>query len=282
MTGPENPTISVIIPVWNEVQLLRPLVERLRAIDSPDSFDHLNPDMPETISTETDRTEITMRDMTGTEIIIADCGSDDGTLESVAGLATIISSSRGRAIQMNRGAAAARGDILWFLHADCLPPEDSFRLIRTAMTDPDVVAGGFRWDLNGSRWYYPLATGLAHWKNRLRKNLFGDMGIFVRRTVFEDIGGYREIRAFEDVELANRLRRSGRIVILAAKLPSSDRKLVAEGPMRAFIWNDILKILYGLGVSPERLARMYRARADSEMSAADCAQCSTDKAEEEK
>ena len=253
MTGPENPTISVIIPVWNEVQLLRPLVERLRAIDPPDS-----------------------------EIIIADCGSNDGTPENVAGLATIITSSRGRAIQMNRGAAAARGDILWFLHADCRPPEDSFRLIRTAMTDPDVVAGGFRWDLTGGRWYYPLATGLAHWKNRLRKNLFGDMGIFVRRTVFEDLGGYREIRAFEDVELANRLRRSGRIVILDAKLPSSDRKLVAEGPMRAFIGNDILKILYGLGVSPERLARMYRARADSEMSAADCDQCATDKAEEKK
>ena len=240
MTGPENPTISVIIPVWNEVQLLRPLVERLRAIDPP---------YP--------------------EIIVADCGSDDGTPESVAGLVKMITSPRGRAVQMNRGAAAARGDVLWFLHADCCPSEDSIRLIRTAMSDSGTVAGGFRWALTGGRWYYPLATGLAHWKNKLRKNLFGDMGIFVRRTVFEDLGGYREIPVFEDVDLTNRLRRSGRIVILEAKLPSLDRKLAAEGPMRTFIGNDILKILYGLGVSPERLARMYRARADSEMSAAD-------------
>ncbi len=238
MTGSENPTISVIIPVWNEVRLLRPLVECLRATG-------------------------------GSEIIVADCGSDDGTRESVAGLARIITSPRGRAIQMNRGAAVAGGDILWFLHVDCCPSEDSIRLIRTAMSDPGTVAGGFRWELTGGRWYYPLATGLAHWKNRLRKNLFGDMGIFVRKTVFESLGGYREIPIFEEVDLARRLHRCGRIAILGEKLPSSDRKLAAEGPMRAFIGNDMLKILYGLGVSPERLARMYRARADSDMSAAD-------------
>jgi len=256
MTGPENQSISVIIPAWNEVELLRPLVERLHAIRTTDSI-------------------------TDIEIIIADCGSDDGTPESVAGLATVITSPQGRAIQMNRGAAAAWGDILWFLHADCLPAKDSFRLIRTAMAEPGVVAGGFRWDLTGGRWYYSLATGLAHWKNRLKKNLFGDMGIFVRRAVFEDIGGYREIPAFEEVDLTRRLRRKGKIVILNEKLPSSDRKLAAEGPMKAFIRNDILKILYGLGMSPERLARMYRARADSEMSAAGNEQRSTDNTEGE-
>ena len=242
MTGPENPIISVIIPVWNEVHLLRPLVERLRSI---------------------------YPSQTETEIIAADCGSDDGTPESVAGLATITTSARGRAIQMNRGASEARGDILWFLHVDCMPPENAFDLIMTAMTGPDVAAGGFRWDLTGGRWYYPLATALAHWKNRLRKNLFGDMGIFVKRTVFEDLGGFRDIPAFEEVDLTKRLRRVGKIVILDEKLPSSDRKLSAEGPMKAFIRNDILKILYGFGVSPGRLARLYRARADSEMSAAD-------------
>ncbi len=248
MTGPSNPAISVIIPVWNEALLLRPLVERLRAISASSSITDTN---------------------TIAEIIVADCGSGDGTPESVEGLATIITSPRGRAVQMNRGAAGASGDILWFLHADCMPPQNAFDQIRASMADPEVVAGGFRWDLTGGRWYYSLATLLAHWKNRIKKNLFGDMGIFVRRTVFEDLGGYREIPAFEEVELAKRLRRRGKIVILDEKLPSSDRKLAAEGPMKAFIRNDILKILYSLGVSPERLAGMYRARADSTESAAD-------------
>jgi len=84
------------------------------------------------------------------------------------------------------------------------------------------------------------------------------------------------------VELTGRLRRKGKIVILDERLPSSDRKLVADGPVKAFIKNDILKILYSLGVSPDRLASMYRARADSDISAADQGKDPTEKTEEEK
>ena len=263
MTGPSNQTISVIIPVWNEARLLRPLVERLRAIDDLTADKASNDNFPRPV-----------------EIIVSDCGSDDGTVESVESEAITVTSPRGRAVQMNRGAAEATGDILWFLHVDCFPLENALDLIRTTMNDPDTVAGGFRWDLTGGRWYYPLATGLAHSKNRLRKNLFGDMGIFVRRKVFEELGGYREIPVFEEVELNSRLRKKGKIVLLDEKLPSSDRKLVAEGPVKAFVKNDILKILYSLGVSPGRLARMYRARADSDTSAAGCGNDTTGKMEE--
>lgn len=191
------------------------------------------------------------------EIIVADCGSTDGTADLVDGLAKIVRSEKGRALQMNAGAGEAMGDVLWFLHADCRPPERSVDLINDVLEDPDVVGGGFRWGLSGTRWYYGICTAAAHVKNRIRRNLYGDMGIFVRRAVFDELGGYAEIPLFEDVEFNDRLRKVGRIVILDEVIYSSDRKLLEQGPIRAFIRNDILKAAYFLGFSPEFLKRYY-------------------------
>lgn len=191
------------------------------------------------------------------EIIVADGGSTDGTLTLAAPLAKVVSSERGRAIQMNTGARAATGDVFWFLHSDCWPSERSSDLIFSALADERVVAGGFRWELAGSRWYYRLCTALAHLKNRRKRNLFGDMGIFVRRSTFEELGGYKEIPLLEEVDLNNRLRGVGEIVVLDEPLPSSDRKLLREGPMAGFIKNDVIKIAYALGFSAEFLRRFY-------------------------
>lgn len=193
----------------------------------------------------------------GVEIIVADCGSTDGTIEKVEGLVRVVHARKGRAYQMNAGAKETSGDILWFLHADCRPSERSADLILKAMMDPAVVGGGFRWGLNGSKWYYGICTSLAHIKNRLRRNLFGDMGIFVRREVFERLNGYAEIPICEEVELNKRLKRMGKTVILDEVLLSSDRKLLSEGPIRAFIKNDIIKLAFSLGVSPDTLKKFY-------------------------
>jgi rSAM/selenodomain-associated transferase 2 len=221
------PRVSIVIPTLNEAENITRLLPWLRG-----SF----PDV---------------------EIIVADCGSEDGTAEKASELARVVHSERGRAWQMNAGARAASGNVLWFLHADCWPSERSVELILEALDDPAVVGGGFRWGLDGSRWYYGICTALAHRKNRLRRNLFGDMGIFIRRDVFERLGGYAEIPICEEVELNRRLKKTGRTVILDEVLVSSDRKLAKEGPMWAFVKNDIIKLAFALGVSPDTLKKLY-------------------------
>jgi hypothetical protein len=158
---------------------------------------------------------------------------------------------------MNAGAAVATGDVLWFLHADCWPPERSADLICGALSDPAVIGGGFRWGLLPSKWYYELCTWAAHVKNKLRRNLFGDMGIFVRRNIFEELGGYAEIPLMEEVDFNRRLKRRGKTVILDEVLRSSDRRLIREGWLWAFIKNDIIKIAYRLGASSHSLKRFY-------------------------
>jgi rSAM/selenodomain-associated transferase 2 len=221
------PRVSIIIPTLNEAEGIEALLR------------HLNESFP------------------GAEIIVADGGSTDETAALASPLANVVGAERGRATQMNAGAKAATGEILWFLHSDCWPSERSVELITRSLEDERVVAGGFRWELAGSKWYYKTCTALAHLKNRRRRNIFGDMGIFVRRRVFEDLGGYKEIPILEEVEFNNRLRDAGEIALLDEPLPSSDRKLLREGPMLGFIKNDIVKIAYSLGFSPEFLRRFY-------------------------
>ena len=219
--------VSIVIPTYNEVSLIGHLLARLHDT-AP-----------------------------GSEVIVADGGSEDGTIDAVGERAVVIRAEKGRAIQMNAGARAATGNVLWFLHADCQPPDRAVELIRSALEDESVVGGGFRWGLEPSTWYYEFCTRAAHLKNRLRKNLFGDMGIFVRTDIFNGLGGYAEIPLMEEVEFNRRLRRKGRTVILDEVLRSSDRKLAKEGWLWAFIKNDIIKAAYALGFSPHFLAKFY-------------------------
>ena len=222
-----KPSVSIVVPTLNEAGDIANLVDRLRVC------------------------------FPGVEIIVADGGSEDGTPEKVRDLARVVFSEKGRAYQMNAGAKAAAGEVLWFLHADCWPSERSVDLIVGALEDRAVVGGGFRWGLNGSKWYYGICTSLAHVKNKIRRNLFGDMGIFVRRAVFEELNGYAEIPICEEVDFNKRLKKKGKIAVLEEVLLSSDRKLLEEGPIWAFIKNDIIKLAFSLGVSPEILKKYY-------------------------
>lgn len=192
-----------------------------------------------------------------TEIIVADGGSTDSTVKHVADLATLLHTPRGRAAQMNAGAAAATGTILWFLHGDCKPPEDAEEMIHQALRDEQVIGGGFRWGLIGEKWYYGLVTMLAQVKNTIRRSLYGDMGIFVRTEVFREMGGFAEISFLEDVEFNNRLKKRGKTVIINKINYSSDRRLLIKGPLRTFIKNHIIKTAYKLGFSPEFLRKYY-------------------------
>jgi len=192
------------------------------------------------------------------EVVVADGGSGDGTAELArAAGAHVVVARRGRGPQMNAGAAAARGAVLLFLHADATLPPDAPAWVARALADPAVVAGAFRIRTVADV-RHPLAPflRLADLRARLARLPYGDQALFVRRTAFDAVGGFPDQPLFEDVELARRLRRRGRIVTVPATVRVSGRRFLAH-PIRAAVAMRLFPLLYRLGVPAERLARRY-------------------------
>lgn len=191
------------------------------------------------------------------EVIVVDGGSDDATRE-IAGARGIkvMTTKRGRGAQMHAGASAARGSVLWFLHADTLVPENAVELIVTALGDPRSVAGNFaiRFDGKGTAprfmtWLYPQLGKLG-----LR---YGDSAIFVRREAYEQVGGFEPLPIFEDLDLLRRLRRPGGFVHIPATVVTSSRRF--QGRPFAFTFGRwvVMQLLYWLGIQPWILGRFY-------------------------
>src|SRR5436309_14516520 len=156
------PKFSIIVPVFNEALLIRPFLAHLRE-RAP-----------------------------GAEIIVADGGSTDGTAGLAAGLCDqLMVIDRSRAVQMNAGARAAHGNVLWFVHVDAQVPEGCLDEIARIMDNPKVVGGYFR-ILLPPGFVYRLTDSFAHYAGLLLRMRCGDHGIFCRRTVFADIGGFPE------------------------------------------------------------------------------------------
>ncbi|MDT8318738.1 MAG: TIGR04283 family arsenosugar biosynthesis glycosyltransferase [bacterium] len=194
------------------------------------------------------------------EIIVSDGGSDDDTLAIAKRLADkVISSPAGRGVQMNRGAAAASGDILIFLHADTSLPADWDDLVRETLRDEEIAGGAFSFSLSDSSIPFSLISLMVNIRSRLLKLPYGDQAIFARRALFEKLGGFREIPIMEDVELVKGMRRLGRIKMLDLSVITSSRRWEKEGWIRTTVRNLFLLFLYHLGVSPERLYRFYKA-----------------------
>ena len=199
------------------------------------------------------------RDAGAAEVIVVDAASADGTasLARSAG-ATVVEGVRGRGPQMNAGAAAASGDVLLFLHADCRLPADAADRIDAALADPAVVAGGFRQRIGAAgrrfRW---LEAGNAL---RVRRwgRVYGDQGMFVRADAFRGAGGFPPQPLMEDYELSGRLARRGRVVLLEGPLTVDARRWLTRGVVRQTATNWAFVLLYRLGVSPVRLAAWYR------------------------
>ena len=191
------------------------------------------------------------------EIVVADGGSCDATaaLAAAAG-AVVVSTLRGRGRQLGAGADAADGDILFFVHADSLPPADARRRIETALAKESVSAGCFSLTFDVA---HPLLRFYA-FMSRINHSLFtyGDQGLFLRRSTYLGIGGYRDLPLFEDVEILQRLRRMGRIVKLNAPMLTSARRFLRDGVARRELMSAGLVALYHLGVAPSRLERWYR------------------------
>jgi rSAM/selenodomain-associated transferase 2 len=197
------------------------------------------------------------------EVLVVDGGSADDSRAAVARVPSVrwLSGPRGRARQMNAGARAARGDILLFLHADTVLPEGAGAAILAALADAGTVGGRFDVRLDSRHPLLALVGWLMNRRSRLTGICTGDQGIFVRRTVFEALGGYPDIPLMEDVELSRRLKRRGRLVALPLRVVTSARKWEREGVVRTIVLMWGLRLLYALGVSPARLHRCYYGRA---------------------
>jgi rSAM/selenodomain-associated transferase 2 len=191
------------------------------------------------------------------EVIVADGGSVDRTVDRVPFPARVVSGPRGRGAQMNAGAAAASGEILWFVHADCAPHPASLPALRSALADSTIVGGAFEYGLDEVGILYRLVEAVSNRKNRLLRLLYGDMGIFVRREVFRRTGGFREIPLMEDMEFGRRLRQEGRIVILPQRITTSARRWRAEGFAWNLVRNWVLQAGWLMGADPARLAGWY-------------------------
>ncbi|MEH2156117.1 TIGR04283 family arsenosugar biosynthesis glycosyltransferase [Nostoc sp.] len=193
------------------------------------------------------------------EVIVVDSGSSDDTVAIAQSLnVKVISSSPGRAVQMNAGAVAASGEILLFLHADTRLPTGFDEMIRTALQEPGIVAGAFKLRIDASL----LSLRWVEWGVNVRSHFYqmpyGDQAIFLTKEVFQQIGGFPELPIMEDFELMRRLKRIGRIVIIPTPVVTSARRWLQKGVLKTTLLNQLVIIAYLFGVSPERIRSWYR------------------------
>jgi rSAM/selenodomain-associated transferase 2 len=220
--------VSVIVPALNEERRLPGLLEALRW-------------------------------MPVHEVIVADGGSTDRTAAIAAATgAKVISAPRGRGSQQAAGARLATGTVLWFLHADAVPPPDAIARIREALREPEVVGGAFylRTVSEGDRGGRGSWLRIADLRSRLTGYPYGDQGIFVRRSAYEAAGGMPEQPLLEDLALVRALRRVGALRTVPVEVTVSGRRFEAR-PLYYLLVMNLFPTLYRLGVSPDTLARWY-------------------------
>lgn len=203
---------------------------------------------------------LSLKDAKNIETIVVDGGSTDGTPEIAerAGC-RLLCSPPGRALQMNAGAKAASGSILLFLHVDTRLPGRFDTAVRRALDQPRVVAGAFRFRLDGPQRALRLIEWGVNLRSRLLQMPYGDQGLFLKAETFHTMGGFPDLPIMEDFELVRRLRRLGRITILRLPAITSARRWQALGSWRATWINQKVVAGYYLGVLPDRLAQWYRA-----------------------
>jgi hypothetical protein len=223
-----RPYLSVIIPALNEVGRIETTIAAAQSADC--------------------------------EIIVADGGSADGTADRAraAGASRVILTGRGRALQQNAAAEAARGNVLLFLHADTILPNRYGEQVFETLLDPTVVAGAFRFKTDCRRPGMQLIERGVHLRSTLLQTPYGDQALFVPKPVFSDVGGFPDVAIAEDLALVRRLAKRGRIHIAPGTAVTSGRRWEDIGLLRATIINTVIAAGCLAGVAPHRLAPLYR------------------------
>ncbi len=230
-SGKPKPLISVIIPALNEAAGIARSIAS--AFQEPD-----------------------------VEVIVVDGGSRDETALVARRLgAETLTVPAGRARQMNAGAEASKGEYLVFLHADTILPPQYASLVRRLLASPEVVAGAFRLGIEGRqlslRW---IETG-ANWRSRWLQLPYGDQALFVRSRLFFELGGYADLPIMEDYDLVRRLTRRGRVILAPKAVVTSARRWKQLGVLRTTLLNQVMVTGHLLGVSPRKMAQLYRRTA---------------------
>lgn len=194
----------------------------------------------------------------GCEVIVVDGGSRDGTLEAARPLVdAVLAAPRGRASQMNAGAAAARGEVLLFLHADTALPASADRLILDGLAGSGRDWGRFDLRLSGAHPLLRVVERMMNWRSRATGICTGDQGIFVVRTAFQRAGGFPPLALMEDIALSRRLKAIGPPLCIRERVVTSSRRWETNGVLRTVLRMWRLRLLYFLGADPARLARIY-------------------------
>ncbi len=193
------------------------------------------------------------------EVVVSDGGSRDNTVAVARQMgARTVTGIAGRGPQLNRGADAAPGvDAFLFLHADTRLPEGALASVRRALLEGNV-GGGFRVRFDSDRAIFRLGERLVDLRTRLTRAPLGDQAQFATRRSFEELEGFRNWPILEDIDFIRRLRRCGRIVVLPERVSTSARRYLQCGITRTIMTNWMIWILFSVGVSPQRLARLYR------------------------
>lgn len=227
-TSTNRPFLSLILPVLNEAATICAQLALLQQLRSG-----------------------------GVELLLVDGGSCDGTPDLARPwVDRLLESRRGRATQMNAGAHASQGEVLLFLHADTTLPPAADELIQAAMTD-DVAWGRFDVRIDGRQPLLRVVESMMNWRSRLSGIATGDQGIFVRREVFERLGGYPELPLMEDIALSRQLKRIARPVCLRERVLTSGRRWQKHGVLRTILLMWCLRASYFLGADPQQLAIRY-------------------------
>ncbi len=189
------------------------------------------------------------------EFYVVDGGSTDNTVAIAKKYTSVINSERGRAIQMNKGARLCKGDILLFLHADTLLPDNAFREIRKRMKDDTVAGGSFYIEFDSDNLILRGVSFITRFNFRIFH--FGDQGIFVRRDVFQTLNGYKEMPTMEDYDFYKRLAGQGKVILLRMPMISSARRFVRKGVMKQLLINKFVVLSYWAGVNIQTIKRFY-------------------------
>ncbi len=194
------------------------------------------------------------------ELIIVDGGSIDDTM-AIAGDFTdkVYQTKTGRASVMNNGAEKADGNILLFLHADCILPENGFEIIRETLCNNAVAAGGFRLSINASGLRFRVIEAAANLRSHIAGLIYGDQGIFMWKELFNKVGGYADIPLMEDIEISGKLKKLGKLVLADAKIKASPRRWLEEGAIHTTLRDWSIAFSYSfLKIPPKKLIKYYR------------------------